>query len=121
MQLAPDAADAIFETAKSVLFPNWLARAGFVANPQTFSASKQAGVLPNITSHSVNQSVPLPPIMSTGPLEWLSESRRRSPGLSAPTPRQHYCLEKAFKRYSRGESMSWSHNTGDGKWCREAK
>ena len=34
---------------------------------------------------------------------------------------EHYCAEHAapFKQYRRGESVWWSHKTGDGKWCKE--
>ena len=33
----------------------------------------------------------------------------------------HYCKEHnmAFKRYSRGENVWYSHKKADGKWCRE--
>ena len=41
-------------------------------------------------------------------------------GEATETP-AHYCQEHqaAFKRYSRGDSVWWSHKTADGKWCRE--
>ncbi len=43
-----------------------------------------------------------------------------TPAPPAPAT-EHHCQEhdKPFKRYSRGDSVWWSHKTADGKWCRE--
>jgi len=43
------------------------------------------------------------------------------PTQTPPPPPEHYCQEHQteFKQYRRGDSVWYSHKTGDGKWCRE--
>ena len=52
------------------------------------------------------------------PTEAASEPE--PPETPATSP-EHYCQEhqREFRRYSRGDSVWWSHKTADGKWCRE--
>ena len=43
------------------------------------------------------------------------------PPETPPQLPEHFCQEHQtpFKRYSRGDSLWWSHKTGARKWCRE--
>ena len=56
----------------------------------------------------------------------MAQEGAGSPRKTAPAPEPaetpaHYCQEHqtSFKRYSRGESIWWSHKTAEGKWRRE--